>query len=169
MIERVIDALEPVTTTVAIIANDARYLKLGLPVYYDQAPGIGPIEAIRTAIDSSSTEFSILVACDLPFVTSPLLSHLLGRAAGCDVVVPLDPEGREEPLCAVYRRSARPAVADLIRSGRLKISNLFGLVRTLVIPFHEIEHLAGSRHFFHNVNTVEDYERALEVVRSMKQ
>ena len=54
MIERVIAALAPVTTSVAIIANSDDYNRLGLPVFGDTNKGIGPLEAIRVALETAS-------------------------------------------------------------------------------------------------------------------
>src|SRR5258705_9801290 len=77
MIERVIAALAPVASPVAIIGNDPRYSRLGLQVFADINVGVGPLEAIRTALANSSTERVVLAGCDLPFVTSELFSFLL--------------------------------------------------------------------------------------------
>ena len=55
MIERVITAIKPVTTDVSVSANSAEYNRLGLPVYADTHTGIGPLEAIRTALANAST------------------------------------------------------------------------------------------------------------------
>src|SRR5262249_35555738 len=67
MIEHVVTALSPATDAVAIIANDDEYKKLGLPVFADSKAGIGPLEAIRTALANSKTERVLLVGCDMPF------------------------------------------------------------------------------------------------------
>src|SRR5438046_2516502 len=77
MIEQVIAALAPVTGSVAIIANSAEYARLGLPVFADAQSGIGPLEAIRTALANSATSRVLLVGCDLPFVTEDLFRFLL--------------------------------------------------------------------------------------------
>src|SRR5437867_2326627 len=59
MIERVIGALKPITNNLAIIANDAEYRVLGLPVFSDEHFGIGPLEAIRTALANAQTRWII--------------------------------------------------------------------------------------------------------------
>src|SRR5215218_4240799 len=74
MIEHVIAALRPVTTGVAIIANDPSYARLGLPVFRDSRAGLGPLEAIRTGLSNARAPRIVLAACDLPFVTSELFS-----------------------------------------------------------------------------------------------
>jgi molybdopterin-guanine dinucleotide biosynthesis protein A len=161
MIEIVINALRPVTSTVAIIANKPEYARLGLPIFADTNFGIGPIEAIRTALANSATERVLVAGCDLPFVTPDLFAFLLAGLGnpedGYDAVVPLDPEGRLEPLCAAYSTNALDAVAALIDSGQRKPSTIYDRVKTRIVPFAEIEHLHGSDLFFRNVNTPEDF------------
>src|SRR6266404_3694915 len=53
MIEHVIAALQPVTSSVSIVANDIEYTRLGLPVFADSQAGIGPLEAIRTTLKNT--------------------------------------------------------------------------------------------------------------------
>jgi molybdopterin-guanine dinucleotide biosynthesis protein A len=164
MIELVIRALTPVTSTVAIIANRPEYGRLGLPVFADTNLGVGPMEAIRTALENSPTERVVLAGCDLPFVTPELFALLLESLGGPDdgywAAVPLDSEGRLEPLCAVYSTKALAAIAGLIDSGERKASAIYDRVKTRVVHFAEIEHLPGSSLFFRNVNTPEDFALA---------
>src|SRR5437870_3479771 len=77
MIQRVIAALAPATTSVAIIANNDEYRRLGFPVFADTHADVGPLEAIRTALSNSSMPRIVLVGCDLPFVSSELFKFLL--------------------------------------------------------------------------------------------
>ena len=164
MIERVVAALVPVVSPVAIIANDPRYARLGLQVFSDTNAGVGPLEAIRTALANSSTERLVLVGCDLPFVTSALFSFLLELEGRHQAVVPLSRQGLIEPLCAVYSREALAPVTDLIASGERKVSCLFDKVPTRFVAFEEISHLKGAEAFFENVNTPEEFERATRLL-----
>ena len=165
MIEYVIRALAPVTTTVAIIANSPEFARLGFPVFADTQTGIGPLEAIRTALSYSLTNKVALVGCDLPLVTSELFSLLLSVPGDQHATVPVGVDRKLEPLCAIYRTEALPIVTDLIARGGRKISLLFDQVPTRFVPFDELRHLAGSELFFENINTPEDYARAREVLR----
>jgi molybdopterin-guanine dinucleotide biosynthesis protein A len=160
MIRLVIQALAPVTSGVKIIANSEEYKRLGLPVFADKNTGIGPLEAIRNALEHSPTGRILLVACDMPFVTTELFALLLKKAGDFKAVVPAGPGGKLEPLCAAYHADALPEVERLIELGRFKVSHLFDLVSTRYVPFDEIDDLPGSKLFFMNVNTVEDFERA---------
>ncbi|HJQ69501.1 MAG TPA: molybdenum cofactor guanylyltransferase [Blastocatellia bacterium] len=163
MIERVIAALKPVTLSLAIIANGEEYKRLGLPVFKDTYAGIGPLEAIRTALANSPTRHVLLAGCDMPFVTSELFSLLVGLAGDHLAVVPRGADGRLEPLCALYARDALPRIIELIEGGERKVSRLFDLIRTRVVDFHEMNHLEGSSLFFENVNTPEEFSRATKL------
>lgn len=164
MIERIIVELKKVTPTVAVIASSREYARLGVPVYADTNIGVGPLEAIRTALANAHAERVILVGCDLPFVTAALFSSFLDRAEGYGAVIPLGPDGKLEPLCGVYATNTIDYVTDLIRTGQRKVSCLFDLVPTRIVGFDEIKHLPGSDRFFYNVNTPGDYARAVEVL-----
>jgi molybdenum cofactor guanylyltransferase len=159
MIEHVIAAVEPLTTGVAIIANDPQYEKLGYPVFRDTHIRIGPLEAIRTALSNTTTDRVILVACDLPFVSTELFKFLLKVSEEHYATVPIGPDGKREPLCAVYHRNALDTVNDLIDEGQRKIGLVLDRVPTRMIAFDELAHLSESRLFFENINTPEDYSR----------
>jgi molybdopterin-guanine dinucleotide biosynthesis protein A len=159
MIEHVIAALVPVTTRVAIIANSLDYERLGFPVFADSHAGIGPLEAIRTALSNALASRVVLVGCDLPFVTSDLFKLLLSIPGDHYATVPVCADGKLEPLCAL------PAVTNLITQGERKVSPLFDRVPTRVVPFDELRDLLGSELFFENINTPDDYARAIETLR----
>jgi len=166
MIERVIAALRPVTARVTIIANRPEYTRLNLAVVGDTHRGVGPLEAIRTALANAEHSRVVLVGCDLPFVTPELFTYLLHAAGDAQAVVPMNDEGRVEPLCAVYSTAALAAVTELITAGHRKVSRLFDRVPTRFVAFAELARLEGARLFFENINSPEDYRRAVERLKS---
>ncbi|HVG18529.1 MAG TPA: molybdenum cofactor guanylyltransferase [Blastocatellia bacterium] len=164
MIEHVIAALMPVTSSVSVIANSPEYSRLGLRVFADTHTGVGPLEAIRTSLVNAQAPRAALVGCDLPFVTSELFSFLFEMEGDHQAIVPIGEDERLEPLCAVYSVAALDCVADLIKRGERKVSKLFDLVPTRLIAFDELRHLRGAELFFQNVNTLKDYARACKVI-----
>lgn len=164
MIEWVIAALRPVTSNLYIIANDCEYARLGLPVFADTNTGIGPLEAIRTAMANSRAPRLVIAGCDLPFVTSELFAFLLAIAGNHQAVVPIGRDGRLQPLCAVYSTGALEAVTSLIESGERKVDRLFERIPVRLVAFNELSHLQGAEVLFENVNTDEDYKRAVSIL-----
>jgi molybdopterin-guanine dinucleotide biosynthesis protein A len=165
IIEHVIAAVQPVTSRVAIIANQPEYQRLGYPLFADSQSGIGPLEALRTALYNTETAQVILVGCDLPFVKPELFRFLVEAADEHQATVPVGPDGKLEPLCAVYQREALSVVSELISEGQRKIGLVFDRVATRVIAFEELAHLPGSDMFFANINTPEDYMRLRNLSR----
>ncbi len=168
-IERVIASARQVTQDIAVITNTPHaYRYLQLPVYRDIRPGLGPLGGIYTALHYSTSTWVLTLACDMPFVSSPLLTALLDRRADVNVVVPTDREGSLQPLCALYRRAIRPAVEECLDSGKRSVRDLLDRVTCRVVPFSEIEELPGSEFFFVDIDTPEDYERAQRIFEMLK-
>jgi molybdopterin-guanine dinucleotide biosynthesis protein A len=121
----------------------------GIPDLY---PGEGPLGGILTALHHTSSEWNLVVACDLPEITPGLLTRLLESAetAGCDALLPRTPGGRVQPLCAVYRQSAREALEARFQAGIRKVT--VGL-EAVAVDYLEVSEILQ----FQNVNTPEDW------------
>jgi molybdopterin-guanine dinucleotide biosynthesis protein A len=121
----------------------------GIP---DRYPGEGPLGGILTALEHTSAEWNLIVACDLPQLTAAFLVRLLdeAEAAQCDALLPYTAGGRPQPLCAVYRATARHTIEQRFQAGIRKVT--LGLEGLLV---HRLEVSEALQ--FQNVNTPEDW------------
>ena len=142
--------------SVTLVGSPERYSHLGFPVIADEFPETGPLGGIVTALGSSTAEWNLVLACDMPGVRAELLSRLLDHASssGADCVVPLSPSGKPEPLCAVYRRTCNAPFRTALASGVRRISSALENVRPEHIGFE-----AGG--WFENVNTPADWHAHL--------
>ncbi|MBL8185942.1 MAG: hypothetical protein JNK51_13560, partial [Blastocatellia bacterium] len=76
---------------------------------------------------------------------------------GFDAVVPMQANGRAQPICALYRRATCLAAADeLIRGEDQSLHALLERIRVRPVPFSSFELIANSKDPFMNVNTPED-------------
>lgn len=170
-----------VAAAVSVVASDGKATVVarnrievaGLRVIADSPPAGfdeagGPLVGIYTALSDAQSEWLIAAACDLPFVTDELFKKLLsGCSDDLDAVVPVQPDGTPQPLCAAYRVAAcLSATEDAIAGGRLSMFSLLDHVRTRFVPFDELEVLSGSEIFFFNINTPEDLAKATEMIRT---
>lgn len=130
----------------------------------------GPLGGIHAALAAASSEWCLIVACDLPFVSLELFARLMEfRNESVEAVVPLQDDLRPQPLCALYRRPRCLKAADQsIANGEHTPRALLEKVNTLYIGFDELSDLPGAEHFFFNMNTPENYELAKEIARSKK-
>jgi len=136
----------------ALVGSARRHGMLGFPVIEDRYPGQGPLGGIVTALESSAADWNLIVACDMPRLSAPFLTSLLEAAAvsGADALIPTGPQGRMEPLCAVYHRRARSALAGALDRGTRKVSLALRDVRVAALDVTEVSH-------FCNVNTAEEW------------
>jgi molybdenum cofactor guanylyltransferase len=100
--------IAPVVDEVLLVGDPASHGHLGLTVVPDERPGSGPTGAIVTALRSTTATFNIVTACDVPAIETGVFASMLERIRAIDVqcVVPVTPDGREQVLCAVYRKDA---------------------------------------------------------------
>lgn len=123
----------------------------GLRVIPDEIPNAGPLGGIYTAIVRSPCDRTLVVACDMPFLSSELLRQL-AAVKDADLVIPRHARGYE-PLCAIYSRACAGDIRDRLARGLNEASRLPDGLRVTEI---DVE----NERVFVNVNTPHDYERA---------
>lgn len=168
LVERVAEALSAATVRVHIVSSRPDADDFGLPVVRDLHENRGALGGLHAALEGCGANWAAVVSCDLPFVTGELLLRLASlREAGVEAVAPFQPDGRPQPLCALYSVTACLGVAEeLIRAGELRPRVLLERVRTRRVSFDELSDLEGSRLFFNNLNTPEDYSLAVEATEA---
>ena len=158
-IERVADTLLKLTDSVTIVGPTAIPPFRNVPDVYAQWGALGGLHA---ALNVSRREWTIVVACDLPFVTSELFLYLAGVRLDHHAVVPFQPDGRPQPLAALYRKHpCLERATELIERGRRRPVDLLEAVNTRWVAFDEIKNLDQAEKFFVNINTPEDYDEAI--------
>jgi molybdopterin-guanine dinucleotide biosynthesis protein A len=155
--------------TILIANRPDAYSFLGLPTYTDVLPGKGSLGGIYTALRYSRTPYTLILACDMPFVSTPLLKYMIGLAEGdsFDVIVPRV-EGYPEGMHAIYRQTCLGPIRERLDAGQLRVMGFYGEVRVRAIdePEYQVFDLHGLSFF--NVNTPEDLQRAQQLDQSGK-
>jgi molybdenum cofactor guanylyltransferase len=154
-VERIAATLLTVTDTIRLVGGSENSK---LATVADVYPQWGALGGLHAALSACRREWAIVVACDLPFVTSELFRSLASLCADHDAVVPVQLDGRPQPLAALYRVDpcARRAT-ELIEASRRRPLDLLETVKTRWVAFAEIAKLAQAERFFVNINTPEDY------------
>ena len=155
--ERIAATLEQVSDAVTLVG--ARYAHPKYKSAPDVYPEWGALGGLHAALAACTSEWAIVVACDLPFVTAELFTYLSSLRENHDGVVPVQADGRPQPLAALYRIDpCRQRAAELIESGRRRPLDLLELVNTHWVPFRDLRNLDQAEKFFVNINTPEDYD-----------
>jgi molybdopterin-guanine dinucleotide biosynthesis protein A len=125
----------------------------------DEQPGKGPMMGIQSALRVSAYPKSFVISCDIPEVDLALVESMVAKAGACEIVLPISPGGRFEPLFAVYSRSIRPRMTQLLKKGETSLLPLFPRCRTETIT------LKNSARF-KNLNTPQEYADFVKNLRS---
>src|SRR5579864_4053041 len=72
--------LDRQTGMLSAVADDV------MVVREDLVPGCGPLGGLHTALSRAQHDATLVLACDMPFVTAALALHLLALSAGADIV-----------------------------------------------------------------------------------
>ena len=169
LILRIARTIEPLVSSVTAVGPSERYAALGLQLIEDQQFGIagergkspGPLAGIASALSASRTDWNLILACDLPYLSREWLDWLLARTtvSNGQIIMPRT-EGGPEPLAAVYRREcAEPIIAALQRGVR-KVTDATAQLRTDFVAEREWHHIDPDGRLLRNMNTPEDYEEA---------
>ena len=159
-VERISGALSRITTRTSLVGASASY-SLQIASVPDIFAEWGALGGLHAALANCKADWCAVVACDLPFVTAELFSRLASLREDFDAVVPIQEDGRQQPLCALYRTDACLARSEeLIKAGERRPLALLNAVRTRRAAFNELADLPGAKLFFMNINTPEDYEQA---------
>ncbi|HEV2131639.1 MAG TPA: molybdenum cofactor guanylyltransferase [Longimicrobiaceae bacterium] len=175
MIERVCDALREALPEVVLITRQPEaYADLGLPARADLLPG-GALAGVHTGLrwaEELGRRGAICVACDMPFLSAALVRCLSARATEslAPVVAPesMGPAGIE-PLCAFYSVALMPEIEARIARGERALTALLDPLHTERLPLVEVLRLGDPDLLFLNVNTPEDYRRALRLARALEE
>ena len=168
LIARVIGRLSTLTNeTVVVVNNEARGAELPLPdearVAVDIYPDSGSLGGIFSGLTAASSDWGFVVACDMPFLNTDLIAHMLTLREDYDAVVPLL-DGYPEPTHAAYSKACLPHIESRLKAGQLKIAGFFDDVRVRYVSESEILGYDVERLSFFNVNRPDDLERAIALV-----
>ena len=134
-----------------------------LRVVSDIYPGNGPLGGIYTGLRFTGSDYSLVVACDMPFLNQGLLRYMIELSAGFDLVVPRVGE-LVEPLHGVYSKACLAPIECLLEQGSLGVRELFGMVRVRYAEADEIDRFDPEHLSFFNVNTKSDLAKARGLV-----
>jgi molybdopterin-guanine dinucleotide biosynthesis protein A len=126
-------------------------------VIADHIPGCGPLGGLHTALTEAVGSAVVVVACDMPYITAPLLMHLLTLTCEADAVVPETDQGYH-PMCAAYTRACLEPISRRLGEGRLRMTDMLSEVRVRSVKGQELGAFGDPDRLLANINTPDEYE-----------
>lgn len=143
-------------------AGHARVEIPGLKIVHDEAAFAGPLDALRHGLNALDRDVAFACSCDLPLLNSDVAADLVAMLDDFDAVIP-EVGGKLQPLHAVYRKLCANAIAALAASGEKRLTANAGAVNARRVGERELRTIDPQLSSFFNVNTPEDYQRALKM------
>ena len=162
LLGRVIAAAAHLDPAETIIIADRRadYAAFGLPVYPDVLPDKGSLGGIYSALHHATTEYTLTLACDMPFVNPDLLRYMRSLIDGeTDIIAPRV-NGYPQALHAIYRATCAHPIRQQLNQNRLKIIRFYDGMRLRYIDEAEYAPYDPAGLSFENLNTPEELARA---------
>lgn len=162
-----VDELNIVCEDVRCTAKFPEFIRMNnVPVHGDKYSTDSALAGIHAGLTYSTTPWSFIVACDLPFFDHRVVEIMASRIhSDIDAVVPIK-NGYWEPLCALYSKQCLPTVTEMLEEGRFEIKKLFSKIRLASLDALDIEEHIHP-HVFFNMNTPDDYRTAVELQKTL--
>lgn len=167
LLSRVYEQLAPVVDEVLVVGRTVARAEAGMRGVPDAVPGGGSLGGVYTALREAAAPRCLVVACDMPFLNRRLLAYLIDLSHGYDVVVPRLGEWFE-PLHAVYTKTCLEPIEALLARGNRRILDFFPEVRMRYVERAELVAFDPDLRSFFNINTPEQLQQALAMLRVMK-
>jgi molybdenum cofactor guanylyltransferase len=162
LLERVVGRVRAAADEVVVVGAPLAAARLKLRSAEDWVAGAGPLAGLAGGLAIAPAGLHALVACDLPFVEAEVLTRLADLGAGFDAVVP-EVDGRRHPLCALYDRRCMAEARACVTDGERRMDDLLARLRVRTVAPREVQPARLDRAVI-NVNTPEEYQRALEML-----
>lgn len=119
----------------------------------------GPLVGFAQGLTHVSTEWVLLLACDLPYLETPILQHWFTQRTQTESAIALLPltEKGWEPLCGFYRTSCLPSLQAFINQGGRSFQTWLSQETVQAIVFSDAPQQRQKEHkMLFNCNTPED-------------
>ena len=123
----------------------------------DRWPGRGPLSGIATALEITLTDENLVVAVDLPFLTTGFLSYLRSRFERTNRPLLACKIESHFPLCLGIRRALLPEIQRRVENGNLSMHALIEEADSEILSESELRNAGFESSIFRNINTPEDY------------
>jgi len=171
LLQRVVRLVGEAAAPIVVVAapgQDLPPLPAGVAIVRDPIPGRGPLQGLAAGLAALpvGVDLAYATATDGPFLATGWVARLAELIGDQHAAVPRA-GGFLHPLAALYRKSpALAAIEALLRADRLRTTGLIEALRTRIVEPEELADIDPGLRTLCNLNTPEDYARALAEAQS---
>ena len=131
----------------------------------DRRSDAGPLGGIEAGLLAAHSPFTFVVACDMPRASVALASFLLARCAGHDAAVPRI-DGRAQPTCAAYARTAAPKIGAYLDRGARRATEALDDLDVAYVDLPDLANAGIAATELDDLDTPADYDAFIASLRA---
>jgi len=116
-----IDALKPLVSEIIIVSDDEAYDAFGFKRVNDITKNAGPVAGICSGLKASTTEYNLILSCDIPLITSEILQKLIDNIDAISEVIQIESNGKSMPLIAMYKKEVLKVFEALLKNDERRL------------------------------------------------
>ncbi len=173
LILHVLDRITGVTEEIIVVAGSqsqldqySKFLPSTVKVVKDSYNIQSPLAGALTGFQHARGKYTIMLACDTPFLSKKVVTFLLDLCIGKDATIPKWPNDYLEPLHAIYRTNlAFKAVKEALERRRLNmVSMIKNLKEVNYVNVSALKKLDPELLTFLNINDPNDFKKAQKIL-----
>ncbi len=116
-----IDALQPLVSEIIIVSDNPNYDTFGLKRINDITKDAGPVAGICSGLEASSTEYNLILSCDIPLINSEILKNIINAIDDTSEIIQVESKGKTMPLIALYKRQVKDTFNKLLAADERRL------------------------------------------------
>lgn len=175
LLTHVLDKISGVVEeTIIVISSESQKImyedlvKQRARISVDRDKTQSPLVGALTGFENARGEYSLLLSCDTPFISSQIASLILDLCMNRSAVIPRWPNGFIEPLQAAYNtKSAQIAAEKALENGKKDLRSMVSFFKGVrYISTMVLQEIDSKLLTFFNVNTISDLKEAESILLS---
>lgn len=135
----------------------------GVTTIHDETAYGGPLDALARGLRAAAHPVAFACSCDLPLIDASVARKICEMAADDEDAVIPRVDGIDQPLHAAWRTRCAGILSEMHRAGYRRITQAFPKIRARIVDESELRKISPTLVSFLNVNTPEEYDRALKL------
>ena len=156
-VQHSIEALKPLVSNIIIVSNNEDYDVFEFERIEDIIENAGPLAGIYSGLKHSSTDYNLVLSCDIPLINSEILKNLIDAIDDESKIIQIESEGKKMPLIALYKKKCERIFFKLLNEGERRLQFAVNQCKVKNVVLNN-----EDSYFTQNINTPEQLNNILK-------
>jgi molybdopterin-guanine dinucleotide biosynthesis protein A len=140
-IQKIINVMRPLVNQVIIVGRPEEYHDIEIRCVNDIFPESGPVAGLHAGLESSSTDYNLVLSCDVPLINETILMALIDNIDKKYDVVMVESKGQSHPLIAIYQKRCKDLFNEQLFRGEKRLLSAIDQLRVKNISLSDTDAL----------------------------